>query len=189
LARQAASALKQLACCHLQVDETIVQFYQWLMETADCTEQMYGKIMPSVMVDGDKSSAKIGEKWKKAREKMIAILSMDGANKGFKLLLRELENDYVLGTNKYPATLAEALQVLMVYSEQPVPQHPNDNTNILGSNTTKSHSIRCPYLSWVPPYRTRNTSSNLRSSEGTQRKHTNMERAQKRHQGPAQTTH
>jgi hypothetical protein len=59
-------------------------------------------------------------KSEKAREKMIVILFMDGANKGFKLHVRELENDYVLGTNKYPATLAEALQVLMVYSERPV---------------------------------------------------------------------
>jgi hypothetical protein len=44
---------------------------------------------------------------------------MDGANKGFKLLMRDLENDYVPGL-KYPVMLAEALQVLMVYSEQPV---------------------------------------------------------------------
>jgi Zinc knuckle len=45
---------------------------------------------------------------------------MEGANKGFKPLLRDLENDYVLGANKYPALLVEALQVLMVYAEQPV---------------------------------------------------------------------
>jgi hypothetical protein len=51
---------------------------------------------------------------------MIVILFMDGVNKGFKPLMRDLENDYVLGTNKYPAMLAEALQVLMVYLEQPV---------------------------------------------------------------------
>jgi hypothetical protein len=51
---------------------------------------------------------------------MIVVLCMEGAKKGFKLLLRDLENDSVLGANKYPATLAEALQVLMVYAEQPV---------------------------------------------------------------------
>jgi hypothetical protein len=51
---------------------------------------------------------------------MIVILFMDGANKGFKPMMRDLENDYVLGTNKYPVTLSEALQVLMVYLEQPV---------------------------------------------------------------------
>jgi hypothetical protein len=51
---------------------------------------------------------------------MIVVLCMHGVSKGFKLLMRDLENDYVLGTNKYPVTLAEALQMLMVYLEQPV---------------------------------------------------------------------
>jgi hypothetical protein len=49
---------------------------------------------------------------------MIVVLFMEGMNKGFKPLLRDLENDYVLGANKYPATLVEALQV--VYAEKPV---------------------------------------------------------------------
>jgi hypothetical protein len=39
-----------------------VQFYQQFIETVDWTEQMYGMIVPSVMVEGDKSSAKINEK-------------------------------------------------------------------------------------------------------------------------------
>jgi hypothetical protein len=60
--------------------------------------------------------------WKvgKSKRKMIVVLFVEGANKGFKLLLRDLENDSVLGANKYPATLAKALKVLMVYAEQPV---------------------------------------------------------------------
>jgi hypothetical protein len=65
----AASAWKQLAYCHHQEDETLVQFYQWFSETVDHTEQMYGTIVPSVMVDGDKSSAKIDEKQKKSKRK------------------------------------------------------------------------------------------------------------------------
>jgi hypothetical protein len=77
-----------LAYCHQQEDETIVQFYQQFMETVDHTEQMYRTIVPSVMVYGDKSCANIDKKQKKAREKMIVILFMDGANKGFKLLER-----------------------------------------------------------------------------------------------------
>jgi hypothetical protein len=47
------------------LDKTIVQFYQQFMETVDWTEQMYGTIVPSVMVDADKSSTKIDEKQKK----------------------------------------------------------------------------------------------------------------------------
>jgi hypothetical protein len=64
-ARQAASAWKQLAYCHQQEDETIVQFYQQFIETVDRTEWMYGTIVPSVMVDGDKSIAKIDKSGKK----------------------------------------------------------------------------------------------------------------------------
>jgi hypothetical protein len=56
---QAASAWKQSAYGHQQQDEKIVQFYQWFMETVDCTEHMYGTIVPLVMVDSDESTAKI----------------------------------------------------------------------------------------------------------------------------------
>jgi hypothetical protein len=49
---------------------------------------------------------------------MIVVLFIEGANKDSKLLLRDLENDYVLGANKYPVTLVEALHVLN--AEQPV---------------------------------------------------------------------
>jgi hypothetical protein len=81
-----------LAYCHQQEDETIVQFYQRLMETVDWTEWMFGTIVLSVMVDVDKSGAKIDKKQKNAREKMIVVLFMEDANKGFKPLLRDLEN-------------------------------------------------------------------------------------------------
>jgi hypothetical protein len=49
---------------------------------------------------------------------MIVVLFMEGMNKGFMPLLRDLENDYVLGANKYPATLVETSQV--VYAEKTV---------------------------------------------------------------------
>jgi hypothetical protein len=73
-AHQAAHAWKQLAYCHQQEDKTIVQFYQQFMEIVDQTEQMYGIIVLSVMVDADKSDATIDKKWKKAREKIIVVL-------------------------------------------------------------------------------------------------------------------
>jgi hypothetical protein len=38
------------------------------METVDWTEQMFGTIVLSVMVDADKNSMKTDEKQKKARE-------------------------------------------------------------------------------------------------------------------------
>jgi hypothetical protein len=44
----------------------------------------------------------------------MVVLFTDEPNKGFKLLMRDLENNYVLGAKKYPVTLVEAVQVLMV---------------------------------------------------------------------------
>jgi hypothetical protein len=81
---------------------------------------MYGKIIPSVMVDNDKSKDKADEKRLRAKEKMTVVLFMEGASKGFKPLIRDFENDHVLGSNEYPETIAEALQVMMVFADQPV---------------------------------------------------------------------
>jgi hypothetical protein len=43
---------------------------------------------------------------------------MEGANKGVRPLLCDLENDHVLGANLYPRNLADALQVMMVHEAQ-----------------------------------------------------------------------
>jgi hypothetical protein len=50
---------------------------------------MFGTIMQSVMVDADKSGAKIDEKQKKVSKKMMVVLFTEGTNKGFKPLLRD----------------------------------------------------------------------------------------------------
>jgi hypothetical protein len=63
LAHQAANAWKQLAYCH-QEDKTVVQFCQQFSETLDCTERIYGTIVPSAIVNSDKSSTKIDAKKK-----------------------------------------------------------------------------------------------------------------------------
>jgi hypothetical protein len=57
-----ANAWKQLPYCHQQEEETIVQLYQQFMEIVDQTEQIYGTIVPSVIVDADKSGLKINGK-------------------------------------------------------------------------------------------------------------------------------
>jgi hypothetical protein len=54
------------------------------------------------------------------REQLLAILFMEGAVKGFKPMLRNLERDYSLGTSMYPVTLDEALKALKMEERQPV---------------------------------------------------------------------
>jgi hypothetical protein len=51
-----------------------------------------------------------------AREKMIVL--MEGASKGLRLLLCDLENDHALRANLYPINLVDALQVMMVHEAQ-----------------------------------------------------------------------
>jgi hypothetical protein len=51
-----------------QDDETIVQSYQQFMETVDQTEQIFGTIVPLVMMDAYKSSVKIDENQKKEKK-------------------------------------------------------------------------------------------------------------------------
>jgi hypothetical protein len=70
LACQAANVWKQLAYySHQQEDEKIAQFYQQFMETVDQTEWMTGTIVLSVLVDADKSGAKMTRSRKKQEKK------------------------------------------------------------------------------------------------------------------------
>jgi hypothetical protein len=50
---------------------------------------------------------------------MIVVMLMEGAaSKGLRPLVRDLENDHVLGANLYPRNLVDALQVMTVHEAQ-----------------------------------------------------------------------
>jgi hypothetical protein len=61
---------------------------------------------------------------------------MDGGNKGYRQMMRDLENDYALGAALYPTVLEEAFQVMKVYEEQPLYK------SILKNEKTKSDKKR-----------------------------------------------
>ena len=93
------------------------------MEMVDRVKTKFGSIVPSVVVGMDRRKNKsMKEKESKAREQMLVVLFMEGGHKGFKPMLRELLNDYAMGTDNYPATIYDALQVMMVQQEGPVYQ-------------------------------------------------------------------
>jgi hypothetical protein len=95
---------------------TIITLLKWLVERV---ERLYGTITPSVVAEKDKTAKRLDEvKASKAREKMLVVLLMEGANKGFRPLLRDLESDHALGANMYTATLVDVLQVMMVHEAQ-----------------------------------------------------------------------
>jgi hypothetical protein len=113
--RLAAMALKQLMMMHQQEDETLVAFYKCFVEVCEQVERMYGDVIPDVIVSKDSGKEKKDVKELNAKNKMLAILFMEGGNWGFKPLLRDLENNFSLGAFLYPGTPAEALQVMLVY--------------------------------------------------------------------------
>jgi len=49
---------------------------------------------------------------------MLAVAFMEGANKSFKPLLNDSEQDCSLGDDKHPATVEEVLQVLQMHEQQ-----------------------------------------------------------------------
>ena len=94
LPRQAARALKQLMMIQQQPGETLIKYYHQFESLIENTEEMYGEIAPSTVADKDQQKKKAEEKMKVACDQMLAAIFMDGANKGFKPLLRDLENTW-----------------------------------------------------------------------------------------------
>lgn len=118
--RQAGMALKQLVTVHQQEDESLVAYYNRFIELSERAGRMYGELIPGAIVlkDGGKESK--GVKEANARNQLLASLFMEGGNRGFKPMLRDLESDFALGASLYPGTPAEALQVMMVYETNPI---------------------------------------------------------------------
>ena len=121
--RQAAKAWMQLMGVKQQPEESLVAYYKRFISLVERVELTYGSIAPRAVAEKDpkyKTGKTADDLTVAAREKMLASVFMDGANSGFKPLLRDLENDYALGAALYPATMNEALQVMTVYTDQPL---------------------------------------------------------------------
>jgi hypothetical protein len=118
--RQAGMALKQLLTMHQHEDETLVAFYKRFIEVCERVERMYGDMIPSVIVSKDGGKDKKEVKGLNAKNKMLATLFMEGENRGFKPMLRDLDNNFALGAPIYPESPEEALQVMMVYETNPI---------------------------------------------------------------------
>ena len=119
-AKQATAAWKQLMNARQQDDESLVHYYQRFLGLVEHVERSYGEIVPSMVASKDKGKKSKEEKTEMARDAFIAYAFMEQAHRGFKPLIRDLENDFALGAALYPQTLEEALQILTMYSEQPL---------------------------------------------------------------------
>jgi len=82
-------------------------------------ELLCGEIEPTKPAERDKKHNKNPSAVIDAEKgKMLAVAFVEGANKNFKPLLNDLEQDCSLGDDKHPATVEEALQVLSMCEQQ-----------------------------------------------------------------------
>jgi hypothetical protein len=118
---------------HQAPEECLIDYYARFKSAVENTEEQYGAIAPTAVAAliEDKDAKSKAAKEKEARERVLAVMFMDGGNKGYKQLLRGLENDYTLGAGLYPTTVEDAFQVMKVYEEQPL------YTNFLKSESGK----------------------------------------------------
>ena len=108
----------QLSQTRQQDDENLTAYYKRFISLVEKVERTYGDITPVKTAEKNPGYNKGKQQTiDSERDKMLAYRFMDGANQGFVPLLRDMENDYLLGHAKFPETIEEALQVLTLYTE------------------------------------------------------------------------
>ena len=82
------------------------------MSLVDAVECNHATIQPTEIAEKNSlHKTKPDEALKAKREKTIAALLVEGANNGFKPMMRDLANDFALGASMCPSTIEEATEV------------------------------------------------------------------------------
>ena len=123
--QQAVKAWKQLVMIKQAREEDCTAYYKQVKDLVENMEHTCGKLQPLALAEMDPKYAKAADTTKEKmneqeRQKVLAYLLMEGAHRGFAPLMRDLESDFALGQDKYPETMEEALQVLNMYTKQPL---------------------------------------------------------------------
>ena len=102
-------------------NETLLQYYVRFQDLVERVEKHCGGIVPSCVVDEMTGRETEAKKKAKVREQMLVVMFIEGMNRGFRPLVREMESGHTLGNNKvYPETMHDALEVMMVFKECPL---------------------------------------------------------------------
>jgi hypothetical protein len=119
-----ASMQATMAWCNLvkatqREDEDLIDYYKRFISLIEMVERSYGQIAPEeIAKKSNKYTKNPGAVLSIERSRMLAYMFMNGANKRlFGYMLRSLENNFALGTDLYPATMEDALQVLTLSCE------------------------------------------------------------------------
>ena len=118
---QAVKAWKQLVLVRQQDNETLQDYYNQFMSIVEEVERSYGDVAPVKIAEGRKNYTRNTDKFiMEERNKLLAVILIEGADrKKYWFLLKDLHKGFALGTNNYPATAEEALQVLDMYTGTP----------------------------------------------------------------------
>eukprot|EP00977_Amphora_coffeiformis_P004232 scaffold889_cov104-Amphora_coffeaeformis.AAC.1 len=100
-------------------NEDVVDYYKRFSSTLEMVDRAYGEIAPMVLAQRDQAYKNDAEGVSRAeRNKMLAYMFMDGANKKlFGYFMKNMHDDYALGNDNYPTDVETALQVLLLYQE------------------------------------------------------------------------
>ena len=146
---QAAHAWKELAKVWQQDQEDLVDYYKRFISMVEMVERSYGKIAPEEIAKKDPIYSTDQEKAvESTRDKMLAFMFMDGANKRYYgMLMRDIGNDFALGNGHYPKTIEDALQVLSLYSDQKryIKRDQNDDNEakVVLAQTDGKNKLKC----------------------------------------------
>ena len=100
--------------------EDLLSYYKQFVGLVEVVENVFGVIQPVGLATRNVDyGSKPDEVMKAEREKLLAAMFLDGANKKkFGIMLNNLQTDHALGSKKYPDNLESALQVLTLHWEQ-----------------------------------------------------------------------
>lgn len=83
-------------------------YYKWFIHTVDVAETLWGELVPTKKVSTNSTDTDV-------RNKFLACVFLRGANERYDKPIAELNNTYIMGTDKYLTTVEKAMTMLANY--------------------------------------------------------------------------
>lgn len=117
---QALQAWKNLARVRQYESEELLDYYKRFVNMVEVYEEVCADIAPVKVAEKNPKYKKNAEGTMSIeRDRLLAAMFLDGTDKKqYGYLLKQLQNDYSLGSDQYPDDAETALRVLTLYEEQ-----------------------------------------------------------------------
>lgn len=104
---------RRLAAINQGQTESLSHYYKRFKDIVEVVEAQWGEYYPSKLVDNT-----VGDDKAKVRKKYLACVFLAGADKSrYGKVTEDLNNRYLSGTNLYPASVEDALNLLANYQD------------------------------------------------------------------------